>query len=246
MEADQSLSLDLSHATPELFAALAKAQGEIEDASKNKKNDHLKSRYADLAEMLGEIRPTFSKNGLALSQWPTRGLDSSVIVTTIVSHATGGYIRSDLSMMPVQAGPQAVGSAITYARKYAAAAAAGIAQEDDDGEAAMPPQRSAAQQRAVEDAEQRRSGPRPPQRRQPDQQRAAPQDQQQAVDDTAPASPGPFAADLTPGQIAMVTAKAGAVGVDDAGMVELFGMVSAANINTVLTTLRSMADKAPE
>ena len=44
----------------ELAKALAKAQGEIENASKNAANPHFKSKYADLAEVLNTVRPVFS------------------------------------------------------------------------------------------------------------------------------------------------------------------------------------------
>ena len=71
---------DITHATPELFAALAKAQGEIENASKNAANPHFKSKYADLAEVLNTIRPTFATNGLSMIQsyWLRRAFDRYV------------------------------------------------------------------------------------------------------------------------------------------------------------------------
>lgn len=126
---------DISHANPELFAALAKAQGEIENASKNAANPHFRSKYADLAEVLNTIRPVFSANGLSLFQTP--GYDGSVAnVTTVLAHESGGYITSTASCVPAKADAQGIGSATTYLRRYSAAAVAGIAQEDDDGNAA--------------------------------------------------------------------------------------------------------------
>ena len=62
---------DISHATPDLFAALAKAQGAIENASKNSANPHFKSKYADLAEVLNTIRPEFTANGRQEPQPPS-------------------------------------------------------------------------------------------------------------------------------------------------------------------------------
>lgn len=126
---------DITHANPELFAALAKAQGEIENASKNAANPHFRSKYADLAEVLNTIRPVFSANGLSLFQTP--GYDGSVAnVTTVLAHESGGYITSTASCVPAKADAQGIGSATTYLRRYSAAAVAGIAQEDDDGNAA--------------------------------------------------------------------------------------------------------------
>ena len=125
----------IEHATPELFAALADAQGEVENASKNAANPHFRSKYADLAEVLNTIRPVFAKHGLSLFQSP--GYDGSVAsVTTVLAHKSGGYITGTASCVPAKADAQGIGSATTYLRRYAAAAVAGIAQEDDDGNAA--------------------------------------------------------------------------------------------------------------
>lgn len=122
-------------ATPELLSALALAQGEIENASKNAANPHFKSKYADLAEILNTTRPVFAKHGLSLSQFP--GYDGSLCcVTTIIGHKGGGYITGVSACVPAKADAQGIGSATTYLRRYSAAAAAGIAQEDDDGNAA--------------------------------------------------------------------------------------------------------------
>lgn len=126
--------MDLSHATLELFAALSAAQGEIEDASKNKKNPHFRSDYADLSSILETIRPIFSKHGLVLVQ-STEFDGALVSVTTVTAHKSGGYITSQASCVPAKTDAQGVGSATTYLRRYSAAAMAGITQADDDGEA---------------------------------------------------------------------------------------------------------------
>lgn len=126
---------DITHATPELFTALAVAQGAIENASKNAANPHFKSKYADLAEVLNTIRPVFSENGLSLFQSP--GYDGSIAsVTTVLAHSSGGYITGTAACVPAKADAQGIGAATTYLRRYGAAAVAGIAQEDDDGTAA--------------------------------------------------------------------------------------------------------------
>lgn len=133
----------IEHATPELFTALAKAQGEIENASKNANNPHFKSKYADLAEVLNTIRPVFAAHGLSLSQVPA--YDGSLAsVTTILAHSGGGYITGTASCVPAKSDAQGIGSATTYLRRYGAAAVAGIAQEDDDGQAAAHNKKPAA------------------------------------------------------------------------------------------------------
>lgn len=126
---------DIQNATPELFASLAAAQGEIENAAKNAANPHFKSKYADLAEVLNTIRPVFAMHGLSVIQAPA--YDGSLAhVTTILAHAGGGYITTTASCQPAKSDAQGIGSATTYLRRYSAAAVAGIAQEDDDGNTA--------------------------------------------------------------------------------------------------------------
>lgn len=127
--------MNLEHATPDLFAALAAAQGEIENATKRSANPHFKSKYADLAEVLTTIRETFPKHGLSLTQAPS--FDGSLAsVHTVVGHKLGGYITSVASCVPAKSDGQGIGAATTYLRRQSAAAMAGIAQEDDDGNSA--------------------------------------------------------------------------------------------------------------
>jgi hypothetical protein len=132
-----------SESIASLAAALAKAQGEIENAAKNAANPHFKSRYADLAEILNTVRPVLAKHGLAVVQMPG-WLDGRVTVDTMLTHSSGEWIRGT-SEAPVQkADPQGVGSATTYLRRYSLAAVCGIAQEDDDGSAASTPRQQSA------------------------------------------------------------------------------------------------------
>lgn len=118
----------------DLMTALAKAQGEIEGAKKDSQNPHFKSSYADLASVWAAIREPLSKNGLALTQWP-RVVNGAVEVETILAH--GEQFISDVLWMPCsKMDAHGIGSATTYARRYALMAVAGVAPEDDDGNGA--------------------------------------------------------------------------------------------------------------
>jgi hypothetical protein len=121
----------------QLAKALATAQGEMEHASKDSTNPHFKSKYADLASVRDACKP-LSKNGIAILQ-PVRANGTSVTVTTMLVHHSGEWIAEDLTMTAGQNTPQAIGSAITYGRRYGLAAMVGIAPEDDDGTAASQP-----------------------------------------------------------------------------------------------------------
>ena len=127
-----------------LFAALAKAQGSMGPALKDAKNPHFRSSYASLASVLEAILPHFNANGLALTQHPGFA-DGVVTLTTIISHSSGQWMSSTVaSPLARKQDAQAVGSAITYLRRYAAQSIAGLPVEDDDGNraSARPPRPS--------------------------------------------------------------------------------------------------------
>ncbi len=115
-----------------LAVALSKAQGEMTTAKKDADNPYFKSKYADLASVWEACRAPLAKYGLSVCQMPEY-VDGYVFVQTILMHASGEWISSELRLKPVKDDPQGMGSAITYARRYALSAAVGIAPEDDDG-----------------------------------------------------------------------------------------------------------------
>lgn len=121
-----------------LAAALAKAQGQMTHASKDATNPHFRTRYADLAAVWSAIREPLAANGLSVIQQVTQA-EGMVGVRSILAHASGEWVSSDLQMPVAQKTPQGYGSALTYARRYSLAALVGIAQDDDDGEAGTRP-----------------------------------------------------------------------------------------------------------
>ncbi len=129
------VKIEMSASLAALAGALAKAQGLMAGAKKDSTNPHFKSSYADLASIWDACRDPLSTNGLAVVQIPgSSGKD--VEVTTLLLHSSGEFIRSSYTMPVTGPGPQGVGSAITYARRYSLAAMVGVAPEDDDGNAA--------------------------------------------------------------------------------------------------------------
>lgn len=119
-----------------LYSALVKAQGELEGAKKAAKNDHFRSKYARLEDVIDAIRTVFAKHGLGYVQHC--GYDSGCArVETVLVHESGEDLSSELSLPVTKQDAQGIGSALTYARRYALMGIAGIAPEDDDGEAAV-------------------------------------------------------------------------------------------------------------
>lgn len=128
--------MNRSEAINELSAALAKAQGEMENASKDKQNPHFKSAYADLASIWDAIRGPLSKHGLAVLQMPFEDDKGRISLETMISHSSGQFISTTYCLPPMKADVQGLGSAITYMKRYALTGL-GVAPEDDDGEGAV-------------------------------------------------------------------------------------------------------------
>lgn len=116
----------------ELAAALALAQGTIDDAIADAENPHYRSTYADLASIRAAIRLPFNQNGLSLSQWPTT-IDGKPALTTRLMHKSGQWMEDTAQLIIEKPTMQGFGSAITYMRRYSASAIAGLAENDDDG-----------------------------------------------------------------------------------------------------------------
>lgn len=124
-----------SESIASLAAALAQAQGKVMGADKSSVNPFFKSKYADLASVIEAIREPFSKSGIAFSQFP-RATDGGIEVETLLVHSSGEWMSEILALPVAKADAQGIGSAITYAKRYALQAIAGVPSEDDDGNAA--------------------------------------------------------------------------------------------------------------
>ncbi len=128
--------MERSKSIKELATALAKAQGDIGFAMKDTANPFFKSKYADLASVVGAIKESLAKYGLSFTQI-SHDAEHAVCVETIILHASGEWISNGKLTVPVAKNDaQGFGSAMTYARRYSLSAAFGVAPEEDDGNAA--------------------------------------------------------------------------------------------------------------
>lgn len=129
-------SLRTSESIDAFSTAFVAAQAEIETAPKDKVNPHFKSRYANLTAVADACRAALAKHGLGVLQAPGFA-DGRLRMTTRILHKSGQWMESDLDLKPKNDTPQDIGSAITYARRYALGAMLGVmTEEDDDGNAA--------------------------------------------------------------------------------------------------------------
>jgi hypothetical protein len=123
----------------ELFAALAKAQSEMQIAALDSENPYFKSKYADLASIVKASRPALTKNGLSVIQQILPNDDGQNILHTILCHSSGQWIESRMRILPAKPDVQSLISYVTYIRRAAYAALIGVVtgDEDDDGESAV-------------------------------------------------------------------------------------------------------------
>lgn len=123
--------MEQSESIKELATALCAAQAKFESAKKNSLNPHFKAKYADLAEVWDAARKALTDNGLSVSQIPGFVGERPVLFTQLM-HTSGEYIRGPYPLIVSGDNPQKLGSAVTYARRYAFCSVTGMTAEDDD------------------------------------------------------------------------------------------------------------------
>lgn len=119
--------MEKSETIGKLTLALSKVQSQLRPAKENSKNPFFKSSYADLGSVWDSVRKLLADNELAIIQMPT----DVGGVTTILSHSSGEYLASTC-YIPAKEDAHGVGSAISYARRYALASFVGVVTGDDD------------------------------------------------------------------------------------------------------------------
>lgn len=132
----------------EALVAFAYALNAVENIAKTQTADTGKYsyRYADLGDVLDECKRACQMFDLAITQNPSMNVDGHLTVaTTLIHHRTGQWLTFPPLMMTMPRDAQAVGSALTYMRRYALLTIFGIAPEDDDGRAATQSSRTEQQ-----------------------------------------------------------------------------------------------------
>lgn len=128
-----------------IVSALVKAEEKISDPKRDGNNPHFRSKYITLDAVIEATRKPLASEGVKVIQSPSTNERGVTVTTRLVHGASGEWIEDDLTMpLPSSATPQAVGSAITYARRYALLAMLNLGGEDDDGTAATDAANKAA------------------------------------------------------------------------------------------------------
>lgn len=114
-------------------------------------------RYADLSDISPEVLPLLAKHGLSWTCRPMLTHEGKFVLRYALMHTSGEVIDGDYPLPNPQSTSQALGSGITYARRYALCAVTGIAPGGDDDDAAAASQRAADRPQSAP-----RSQPAPP------------------------------------------------------------------------------------
>lgn len=139
--------METSETIGKISAALLKAQRDMESAKKDSSNPFFRSKYADYGAVLEACKGPLNDNGIIILQPHTIVTLSDAsfvgVVETILLHESGEFIKSETEIRCAKANdPQALGSAITYARRYGLQSLVALPAEDDDGNKASGKQNS--------------------------------------------------------------------------------------------------------
>lgn len=149
----------------ELAQALIAVQKKMTPAMKDGKNPFTKSNYATLNSVMESCREVLLENGIWMTQLPVPApieLGPGYLgLMTKLTHAKSGQWQSSLTVIPLpKTDPQGMGSAITYARRYALTSMLGMITEDDDAESAKIADPNRPQTRPQEQGKYQQRQPR--------------------------------------------------------------------------------------
>jgi hypothetical protein len=126
--------------------AMAITQADMPPVVRSATNKHLGNKYAKLEDVDREMRPIYTAHGFSVRFGSAPAPEGYIRITCTVAHASGyfeeNYLDAPTSAVGSQGGRtattgvQAVGSAVTYLRRYLLGMVFNIvlADDDDDGE----------------------------------------------------------------------------------------------------------------
>jgi hypothetical protein len=117
-----------------IYQKIIEAKREIGKVAKNAKNPHFKNTYADLNALIEAVEPILLEKGLMLLQ----PIIENKVFSKIIDAESGECVESYIDL-PLSVTPQAMGSAITYYRRYTLQSLLSLQAVDDDGQAASQP-----------------------------------------------------------------------------------------------------------
>ena len=135
------------------YTKLLEAKREIGKATKNSTNPHFKNKYVDINALIETVEPVLLNHGLILLQ----PIEDGKQYTRIIDAEDGSFIESFITL-PLGLTPQAMGSSITYFRRYTLQCLLSMQSQDDDGQqASVTPVKTLISEKAFNQACERMS-----------------------------------------------------------------------------------------
>lgn len=126
-----------------LSQKLLEVQREGVKLQKSALNPHFKSKYIPLEEVIDKVVPLLNDKGIVLTQSVGHWEGNPLLVTTLWDTESDEKLESASPLILEKQTPQAVGSAITYMRRYSILSILGlVADEDDDANSATTQRRT--------------------------------------------------------------------------------------------------------
>jgi hypothetical protein len=112
--------------------ALAAAQADMANPRFDSQNPHFRNSFASLASVRNAVVPVLAKHGICMTQ-NLETVEKGIACTTILTHESGQQMAFGPLVMPAsKPDSQGLGSAATYARRYALMAVCGVVGDEDD------------------------------------------------------------------------------------------------------------------
>jgi len=134
---DERVPQGFGSETPGLLDALLALQAELPKLPKDKTNPHFRSKFTGLDTIVETVGPLLAKHGLAWMTLPGRDELGPYLGYRLLHVASGQSEGGQVPLILAKDDMQGLGSALTYARRYALSCALNlVSDEDDDGHAA--------------------------------------------------------------------------------------------------------------
>lgn len=134
---NQNVLIECSEQLNEVATALADFQAivpvmpkDCEVDFRDRNSRRVNYKYTNLDTILTVIRPLLGKHGLSVIQ-AQEVVSGRSYVSTMLLHKSGQFIRSRLLIVETPKDMKALGTVLTYAKRYALSALLGIASDED-------------------------------------------------------------------------------------------------------------------
>lgn len=121
-----------------IYEKLLEIQASSPELVKDAKNPHFKNTYITLDAVLDTMVPMLNERGIVLIQKPDQVAGEPALTTILWDTEDNTSVEGTMPLILERTGPQALGSAITYYRRYHLLSMLGLtADEDDDAQRAV-------------------------------------------------------------------------------------------------------------